>query len=193
MKATVGAKCWEKRSTDCCKSSREVAEEKVQSLVVDDMTWGYSEAQVPIRRARPIFNEGCRIRTSTSARVEAQNNPRLHVPRPASVLDLLVHPSTACQQRLSSFLCNLSSLNYRKKVMKNPYAKLLRLLFVVSFCSFGALDVQVPKEKRYLEYLQILQILQILQLSFLILVPFGAKSASASCVKSGCAASRAAT
>jgi hypothetical protein len=74
--------------------------------------------------------------------------------------------------------------------MKNPYAKLLRLLFVVSFCSFGALDVQVPKEKRYLEYLQILQILQ---LSFLILVPFGAKSASASCVKSGCAASRAAT
>ena len=77
--------------------------------------------------------------------------------------------------------------------MKNPYAKLLRLLFVVSFCSFGALDVQVPKEKRYLEYLQILQILQILQLSFLILVPFGAKSASASCVKSGCAASRAAT
>ena len=71
--------------------------------------------------------------------------------------------------------------------MKNPYAKLLRLLFVVSFCSFGALDVQVPKEKRYLEYLQILQ------LSFLILVPFGAKSASASCVKSGCAASRAAT
>ena len=164
-----------------------MAEEKIQSLVVDDMTWGYSEAQVPIRRARPIFDEGCRIQTSTSARVEAQNNPRLHVPRPASVLDLLVHPSTACQQRLSSFLCNLSSLNYRKKVMKNPYAKLLRLLFVVSFCSFGALDVQVPKEKRYLEYLQILQ------LSFLILVPFGAKSASASCVKSGCAASRAAT
>ena len=49
--------------------------------------------------------------------------------------------------------CNFSSLNYGK-VMKKPYAKLLRLLFVVSFCSFGALDVQVPKEKSYLEYLQ---------------------------------------